>query len=158
MVIRGLKTALTEKLVKVLGLQTAIEPTALDYIKSIQPTLDLNPVPVVDVVETKTASGTIFTTPTNKDFFLTGFIINVSTDENDNDGFGQITVVMKNGSSRIIGKAFVRAEATPSSSVANLVSNLTVPILLKRGTNISAALSSVNALSTTIYGYTVEDK
>jgi hypothetical protein len=70
----------------------ALEPVNIELSKVVVPTVNL--LPYNDVVRTIAATGTIYTTPTDKDFFLTGFCLSMYGDtEEPFQGSAQISFI-----------------------------------------------------------------
>jgi len=82
--IPGLNKDVLDRIIKELGLQSLAEKLPLDLMTTIQPVLISNPERIVNVTRAifKVTSGasTIFTTPTDRDFFLTYATLNVMAD------------------------------------------------------------------------------
>lgn len=154
MVIPGLNSEVLKRIVSTLGLQTMIDKTAMDLVPTIQPVIVANPERIADVVEKNSGTGAIYTTPTDKDFFLTN--VNISTISQNQSGNHQdsISVVMESGATKtILGVGNGSGVATDNTANATL--NLCVPVKLKRGSAITPTkISSSGSFS--IIGFTRE--
>lgn len=100
-------------------------------------------------------SGVVYTTPTDKDFYLTGGSLGVIKDATSTST-ATVLIVTIDGVTRNIG-VIPSITLTAQSEVVPL--NILKPIKLDRGTNISlfngTAVANIKA-SATIHGYTVE--
>ena len=107
----------------------------------IVPVLSVNPFRVANIVRYGNASGTIYTTPTDTDFFLTGFNMSALT------GSCILSIIIDGAT---VTLARIEAGAGLITATAN---NFPFPIKLDRGSNIvmGAALGG----NITIIGYTV---
>lgn len=150
----GLNKDVLKRIVEELGLQSAVEKLPTDIIPTIQPVLIANPERIINVVKYKTSTGTITTTPTDFDFYLTNASISNFSIDNTGAATDSITVTLGDGSNQIILGCTVGSPAAGVGTNSNSI-NLKNPIKLKRGTNITSNLNSdTGAFS--ICGYTVE--
>ncbi len=143
-----------DKLVDTLGLQTAVIKLPVDLVPNIQPVIDVIPDRIVNVIKSHGVAGTLFTTPTGADFFLTSSSIGVSDSNSTGNANARISVVLESGENQIIN--FVNL-ATGAASEDSQVSNQTFcfPIKLKRGSLI-ATTNTCDDFRATIQGYTID--
>lgn len=142
-------------IIKKLGIQSAVTKLPVKLADTIQPVLEVTPDKFIDVVASAVVTGTIVTTPTNRDFFLTNAWIS-ATNELDTSTSGTITVTLESGATAIIASVHVSSanetnEFSASAAVCNL--NLNIPIKLKRGTVITFTSDTIDARGG-IMGYT----
>jgi len=115
---------------------------------SIVPVIDLTPDfhRFSNIVKNATATGTIYTTPSDRDFYLTACSVTISTNEVAGAASNTITITPKNGvASVILG---VNAGVFSITSVPTTNSNaisFPFPILLERGSAITATKDTSTA-------------
>lgn len=139
MVILGLRGQIVDKIVKRLGLQTAVERTRFDLKETIQPIIDATPEDFVDIVRNisslANSNPTIFTTPSDRDFFLTSTTVSFIKDATCNlaTGIAASTQVVVNGNTdELCGHVGI------TLTVGNgfLTQTFNPPIKIDRGTTI----------------------
>jgi hypothetical protein len=117
----------------------------------IQPVVEIDQ-PIINVVKYGTASATIYTTPTDEDFYLIGYqIISMSVAQNA-AGTDYINVVMPTGETQRIACNVLYTSATSEATQVNTMC-FPAPILLRKGSNIASVKASSFA-TFMIYGYT----
>lgn len=129
-------------------------------IRSVQPVMDMTPrfhrvANICRQVEASNATAaTIYTTPTDVDFYLTSACLSVIKDASSPSTYSAINITI-DGITRTLLIISGFASTAQSGTVANA---FTVPIKLDRGTNIAIANTSATAAIrtwATIQGYTV---
>ena len=158
MVLSGIPGKVIDRITKELGLQTAVEGTSFDLLKTIQPIIEMKEEIFVNVVESTTnvnvASITLFTTPTDRDFFLTGAALNWQTDVTSTNTATKIEAVRESGQTEDIIRLSGITATVKNFSISR---DFIVPIKLKRGSIIvikNAASTTQTHSSGTITGYT----
>lgn len=153
-IIPGLPGKIIDNIVVKLGLQSAVDKLPTDLVPTIQPVMEVIPKPFVNIVvhhaQTAEATGTVFTTPSDREFFLTGYILT----HNDQNGDNYILkATLESGEEVILFRNFPGG----TSSIEIIPMNFTIPIKLKKGTNITLQLiGSGDDAFITITGYTEE--
>ena len=74
MVMPGLNKDVLDRIIRELGLQSLTEKLPVDLVPTIQPVLIANPERNITIIKEVSGAGTIFTPPSDKDFFLTNFM------------------------------------------------------------------------------------
>lgn len=154
MVIPGLNSKVLDKIITTLGLQSAVEKLPTSLAPTIQPVIIANPDTNVDVVETTAGSGTIYVTPTDRDFYLTSACVSSASLNNGATSSDSITIILENGATKTIIRNICCSSATGQDSSAIFGNYCGCPIKLKRGSTITAVKSSTTA-GFTITGYFV---
>lgn len=135
-----------KRLLEDAGIQTSIEDVPRELARKILPVLISNPERSCNIIRNKTTSGTIYTTPTDRDFYLTDcFITNM---DNAGNFIDDITVVI-DGATQVICSCCGTAGIANSTTL-----NFTVPVKIDRGTNITSVKNTILS-SFGIAGYTV---
>lgn len=139
--IPGLNSKVLDKVIKTLGLQTAVERLPVDLMPTIQPVLEVNPDHPVDLIGKASSTGIIYTTPTDRDFFLT--YISLSSVSKDAGATTEdvIDLTLESGLNKDVLSVMNGSGATEVNAVTESV-NFNPPIKLKRGTNISVTIAS----------------
>lgn len=154
---------LKRELITGAGIQTAYDSVPSQIAEKVVPVMEVNPklLRTINIVRRASAvnstAGTIYTTPSDKDFFLCGVSLSVIKDvtatsiRSDINGFPEGDSVRE-----LISIATLTLTVQDSSS--SLFFN--IPIKMARGTNISLA-NSTNVGNITavgnIYGYIVDN-
>jgi len=150
-------SSVSEELRDVFKTQQNVDGNIQQVVNQIVPVCDVNPkhARVCNVVVAKNATGTIYSTPTDKDFYLiaaqlTSNAVNQGTAPEDSMSLtlptGETTVFLVNKVS----------SANPGNDSNSISISFPVPILVKRGTNITITGSTSNRHGV-IYGYTVDN-
>lgn len=111
---------------------------------------------IFDNVASNTTSTTIYTTPTDKDFYLVGAILSFVKDGTSTSTSSSITATIGGVSNKVILRL---ATLTLTAERGQISYNPSIPIKIDRGTNIAVTNSSGTANITArgvIHGYTVE--
>lgn len=128
------------------GIQTSIDAVPNQLARSVVPVLNANPERICNVVENTTTSSTIYTCPTDKDFFLVSAWVSASGGVGDDNS--RISVVV-NGAIKLLVRCYCN---TGQNSISV---GLSKPLKLTRGSAITFTLDN-SAGSGGIIGYTVE--
>jgi len=107
---------------------------------------------------TNAISATIYTTPTDKDFYLTDCSLSVVKDVTSTSISSAITIKLKDGVS--LNAMTLRTTSLTVESGLHIEKSFNYPILLERGSTITVTNSTnvANITSTgIIFGYTVEN-
>ena len=114
----------------------------------VQPILNANPVRN-NFVKSATASGTVFTTSKDKDFFLTGVTISLANNAvAESSVIGSIEVIMPNGNTESIIALVMKTNATFGVDQFQTI-NIN-PTKLKRGSIVSFSSSATTSRATVI--------
>jgi len=158
--IPGLNKDVLDRIVNELGLQSAFEKLPVDLVATIQPVLIANPKRNVNTIrgtnKATTGTTTLFTTPADRDFFLTSASLNNQSDVSaDNTGISLSVIPEGKAADEIL--RFDKITLTVFQDSIALVFN--PPIKLERGSAISfgstfAAGASITGA--TITGYDVD--
>ena len=132
---------------------TNLPPKILN--NSIQPVININPKDYRRCItrHTATAGGTIYTTPSDRDFFLVGASVSAGSQESTAAGSVSVQYTDEDGATQI----FIKADTPATIATVELINtnniSLTYPVKVKRGTNITMPVTSCQIKSATIYGY-----
>lgn len=129
-----------------------------DVSKDVQLVLNVNPKDyrILNIVK-RQASGTIYTTPANKKFFLSGFNISFSSTAAGDNTLALTGFIKGDTSTTIIGRGVVKNTALIDAGNAHLSQSFERPIEMEPNTVIAASASgTVTSGNVTIFGYTVE--
>jgi hypothetical protein len=156
----GLNKDVVKRIVDTLGLQTTVDELPTKIIPTIQPVLISNPERIVNVVKdggnAVTGAVTVFTTPTDRDFFLTSIFIIGHCDVTCDGTAYTLDVTLESGEEVNL----IRMNKLTLTAFENSVGmNYTNPIKLKPGTDImiTGAFAAGNSKkSGSITGYTVD--
>jgi len=109
--------------------------------------------PVANILRAAAGSGTIYTTPADKDFYLTGFSLSFVKAASDTGTLVQITCIVDGVTTSIFGFAGL----TLTAERDGVAVDLSTPIKVDRNTAISCGLTGTyTAIRSTIRGYTEE--
>lgn len=149
-------TELTKGIVKNAKIEQGLEQVPDELASKVVPVMETNPqlLRTINVIKNQNGAGTIYTTPTDKDFYLTSASLSV-TGTGAVSGTGTITAFPKGQASTIMCACLVESVAGAADSNSNTIT-FPFPILLERGSVIAATSSSLNIKSFVITGYTVE--
>lgn len=161
MALLGLNKDVLSRIVKELGIQTAVEKLPLDVKGDIQPVLIANPLRIIDTIRkggaSTTGSTTIFTTPATKtEFYLTWAQLRLTSDGTANNTLAVMTITPKGGAAVNILEILKQGTTAGSREATG---NFNPPILLEPNTNIVVTDTFTVGTSTrsgTILGYTVD--
>ena len=110
-----------------------------------------------NIIKTATSATTIYTTPTDKDFYISGSMLSISTTAAGTN-VASINIVPFGESVAIpINSARIFNTATVDGDHAEVYTPFSIPILLARGSTITSTSSgTIGSGRYTIIGYTVE--
>jgi hypothetical protein len=154
----------TRELIKAANLQVGFDDIPSELAKSIVPVININPknytisnvVAINDIVNSG-GSATVYTVPTNKDFYLTNASLSMIKDVTATSIGTTLTVTPETGLATTILK-IIGLTLTVQEEAVQL--NLTFPLKLKKGSVISLANSTATgnvSASASIVGFTVEN-
>lgn len=158
--IPGLNKEVLGRIVKDMGLQSAVDKLPNELLDTIQPVIIANPKRTINILKkggsSTTGDTTIYTTPTDREFYLTfAQLRNTANATADN-----VAISMKitpKGEAEVILLEILKQTATAGSDHVTAVLN--PPILLEKGTNILISDGFTVGASTrsgSIAGYTVD--
>jgi len=140
-------------------IQTAIDNVPQELASKVVPVLIANPLRVVNVTGngTKLTTGqyTIYTTPSDKDFYLTNASLHNQSDATADNTFITLDCTMKGQNSANLLRM---GKITLTAFSGSISHNYFNPILLERGTTISlntTFTAGVSQTDATIQGYAV---
>ena len=148
--LQGIPSAVIDTITRKLGLQTAVERSTFDLINSIQPVIIADE-KSCDIVKAVTSAGTIYTTPTDKKFYLTYATLAL---EGYAGRTATITITPQDGAAVVILTSKIQTSTEITCSENSIATNFSVPILLLKGSNIVVA---GDGTSSSIAGYTETD-
>jgi len=130
----------------------SLEPLNIEVSKTIVPTLSLEP--SVNIVKVISSTGGIYTTPTDKDFYLTGYVLQGINNSSTNTlGTATIQYQLENGDT---------ISHTASSELDGLGSPTVIKVDFPKGCllskNITIAVTIANAGNVLIHGFTGSDR
>lgn len=111
----------------------------------------------VNIVARQGGSGTVYTTPTDKEFYLTDTHLAGTVSAASTSATQTITITPLGQAAVICNSLYLRTLITndATSGVSNF--SFSKPILLARGSAITYAQANCNAQDCVIFGYTVEN-
>jgi len=153
----------TKGLAQNAGIQTSAEKVPNELAEKIVPTFETNPEQLrrTNILRSNSAinatSGTIYTTPTDKDFYLCGVAVSVIKDVTSTSLYTCITGTPEGQA--VTDFLLIRGiTLTPQENCCSL--EITPPLKMKKGTTIvvtnSTNVANISS-SGTIYGYVVDN-
>lgn len=149
---------------KAAQLQVLGDKVPLRLSETVAPVMEMNPEllrrcnVVANTSRSTTGTSTVYTVPSDKDFFLTSAQMSASYDATADSTNSFLTVTLDDGASSARPLQLMKQTTTASSLTQGL--SFVPPIKLKRGTtvglNLSFSVGSGNG-SANITGYTVEN-
>jgi len=109
-----------------------------------------------NIVRRASNNATIYTAPTDKDFYLCGTHISGTSSAVSNNGI-QIAIVPKGDATVIINRITQTPTAVTDALTSVSNQDFSFPILLERGSTIAVTFTTMVAGNVSIYGYTVEN-
>lgn len=156
----GIKSAITDKIVNTLGIQTAVDKVPNELLSTIQPVLSVEPEVEIKFIDgdcSDNTSTTIMTTSSTKKTYLVGACLSVAKDNISTSKFSHLTSYPKGKGSSSFLK--IRYEPTTAGQFTQTIV-FPEPVLLEKDTPIAiinqAAVASIDATGI-IYYYEVED-
>jgi hypothetical protein len=146
-------------------LSNAIDEQPHVVSQQVVPVMEINPkmMRVINTVKSQTATNNasvaIFTTPTDKDFYLSALALSLTKDASATLTYASIEATVKGQSSPV---RFLTLAVTTTTAVQGLNAQIALPhdLLLERGTNITCtADTAVGSFTTrsTMYGIEVQN-
>jgi hypothetical protein len=154
---------LTKELVAGAKLQQNKDLIPTQLAEKVVPVMEVNPALLrrCNVVAYKTGGGTIYTTPTDKDFFLVSVNIGATQTVVNKKGAGTVSVIPFDDTAAVVVAvaAVSTGAALLDGNSGNNSINLPFPLKLKRGSVIaqSTAGDAPTSVFTTIIGYTISN-
>ena len=156
----GLNKDVLKRIVETLGLQSSVEKLPTEVIPTIQPVLIANPERIVDInkssFRTATSIETLYTTPTDRDFYLTTAYLSNQSDATADNVTVVLNITLDDGSTDEI---ILLGKLTTTAFNKAISRSFDVPIKIKRGTTITFGTGFTAGTSITtagITGYTVD--
>lgn len=153
---------LKRELISAVGIQTAREQVPNQIADKVVPVIDVNPNShrIINIITTSyanNANATIYTTPTNKDFYLTSVVLCRTKDAASDDTYSFLGGTIEGAQ-----VSFIRLSGiTLTAQQQEVAINYPLPVKIDRGTTITLSKTSttvgVNNLTGSISGYTVEN-
>lgn len=147
---------------EVADIQNAAEPIPTELSNQVVAVIDINPKHsrymngYYSISQAATGTSTLGTTPTTKDFFITGASLQLRTDATADNTSAALTCYAENGAN--INLIFLRKNTTTATQENQFV-QFAIPIKTKRGTIIEQGTSFAAggcSLSSQVYGFFVE--
>lgn len=152
---------LTKELIEGAKINISDEAVPSQIAEKVVPVMEVNPklLRTTNILSsyhaTDSTSGTVYTTPANKDFYLTNVVLSLAKDVNATSVMSNVNVYVNEQIVNIL--AIMGTSVTAQYETTTL--NLKLPLLIDRNTAInitnSTAIASISARAT-IFGYTVE--
>jgi len=123
------------------------------------PTMEINPkiLSNITIVRAASANGTVYTTPTNQDFYLCGIYLTGSNNVASQNSLIQLTITPKDEAAVIIHQINWRTSALIDVGQDSSYLDLSqTPIKLARGTNITLGSSNAATIKCSIMGFVDE--
>lgn len=127
--------------------------------EKVVPVMEVNPDMLrrCNVLKYVAVAGTIYTAPTNKDFYLSAMTLQGINDAGEPTASNYITITPSGNVATIILRGTLPAVAALASGINVSESlSLSIPIKIERGSNITLNIGSTTG-SASIIGYTVEN-
>ena len=141
-IIQGIPSKVIDTITRKLGLQTAVDRSTFDLINSIQPIVIADE-KTLEIIKTSAVSGTLYTTPSKGDFYLTDIYCN-GTYNDDTCSTNTMSVTLETGETIVLLRLSGGATAAAfDNNSTNL--NFSHPIKLKKGSNITTVKASALA-------------
>jgi len=150
-VLTGWKSKISERLVKALNLQTAIDKVPNELINTIQPVFNVEEEKELQV-EVRTSTGTVLTASSTRRTFIVGWTISNS---HSTPGSVIATATLKNGASKNLD-IFLPSSGAPTSGYMGGSRSVMLPISLEllKGSTVSISVSGTSNFS--LYYYEVD--
>lgn len=149
---------LTKELTEGGKIQTAFDKVPSELAEKVVPVMEVNPkllkpVDIVrDVVRTSTGTDTLYTTPTDQDFYLTNIVFSVTGDAANDGTYNRIQAYVGG-----VQRNMVSIRKTTLTAIQEVVTiTFPKPVKIDKGTSITqqAAFSAgTGAMHGTIYGF-----
>jgi hypothetical protein len=124
---------------------------------SVVPTMEVNPkfFRRINVIARATSTGTIYTTPTDKDFFFVGCQMAGAHSTASASGSSTLSVIPEGQAAIIVSSIFARTSVILDVDTSNSTLMLPLPIKLAKGSIIAYTATNFTANACTIFGYEV---
>ena len=154
-------SAIIERITKLIRLMTSADVVPSELAEKVLPVLEVSPEKIVNHGGSSnkivTGLSTLFTTPTDRDFFLTSYSLLNQSDVSADNILVTYQVTLASGEQINLIEL---AKITLTVYQESVTKALNFPIKLKRGSNIvfgSTFTVGVSKTSSSFTGYTVED-
>ena len=133
-----------------------IAPTKI--IDSVQPVININPKDYrrCNIIKSTSSAGTVYTTPADKDFYLTGVFFSGSNKTASQDSVVSVAFVPKGATSLTVLSLTYSTTAILDTNHANDNVVFPFPILLERSSSLILTSTNNATQRLSIFGYTVE--
>lgn len=150
MVLSGIPGAVIDKITKQLGLQTAVEGTSFDMLKTIQPIIEMKDEPPAQRFQDRPSSGTMITLSTKKDTFITGAWVSVA-DTNGGITNSFILATLPSGAPIRLVNIEINSAGVGLNDSQNLDVQFIRPIKLLRGSDVVLTLNGTGRGAISFY-------
>jgi len=150
---------LSKELIDGAKIQTSFDRIPTQLADKVVPVMEVNPKMLrrINVVKRSSTAGTIYTTPTDKDFYLIAYSLNATSTAAGSNIFSLSVVPEEEGVATIIGAVYLYNTAAIDADSGLQSLSFPIAIKLKRGSTVVTASSGTTAArSCTIFGYTTE--
>lgn len=147
---------LTQELIKGAKLFNNDKGIPSQLADKVVPVMEVNPKLLrrINLIRRVTANGTIYTCPTDKDFFLVSYNLGGTCTAT---GGSAITITPKGDVAVVIGTLFYSSDVVVTINSQNITQDFSYPILLERGSAIVyAKTGTTSSVQATIFGYIVD--
>ena len=121
----------------------------------ISPVIDAKPIRNNVVANRKTTTGTLYTAPSDKDFYITGFNMNITAiAQAEALIYGAISIKLPNGDTEELCRLYSHTRV--GEAVNEGMAQTIKPLKVKRGETITATGSGTTAINATLFGFTEE--
>lgn len=151
----------TKGLAQNAGIQINVDKVPNELAEKIVPTFETNPDKLrkITIVRSGTGAATIYTTPTDRDFYLCAAHLSLSNSTAGQNAYLSVLATPKDEANVTIGNLYVRTTALIDMGHDNVFLNFNdKPILLARGTNITSTIANAASSRVIIYGYIDDSK
>lgn len=150
---------LTKGLAKNAGIQQSAEAVPTKLSDTVIPTCETNPEMLrrINIIRGATSATTVYTTPTNQDFYLTSIYMVASNSTASQTSTATLTATPENEPNTTLAQLSFRTTALIDANQQNCFEDFSgSPIKIARGTNIATSITNVPSFRAVIFGYVVE--
>jgi len=144
--IPGLNKEVLDRIIRTLGIQSAVDKLPTELVTTIQPVIIANPKRIIDISHngaTGTTSSILYTTPTSRDFYLTNCNLAVIKDASSTSISTALVVTLASGMEAAILNI---PGITLTAQDKGITQNFSTPMKLKKGSTIR--LTNTSAVAT----------
>jgi hypothetical protein len=148
---------LTKELVEGGKIAIAKEQVPTQLADKVVPVMEVNPKLFrrINISASITADGTVYTTPSNKEFYLTNISLSASNKTASQDSLCTMTVTPKGYPATVVCYTNFSTSALNDVGDGNMNVNFNVPMLLEKSTNLVLASTNCSYRRCFIAGYEV---